>query len=310
MVNNNEVETSKTMFKRILIPLDGSKRAERAIPVATRLARASGGSLVLLRVVSTPIEFWPALASEPTLVQPIVDTDLAAAEKYLADIMIAPQLDGIPAEKIVLFGSPASTILSVAQSTHADLVVLCSHGYTGMTRWVLGSVAEKVVGHAPVPVLVLREGGPVPAAPHLDATRPLRALVALDGSTHAKAAIEPAAQLIAALAAPARGTLHLLRVVKPVTPESEEKDPEGSEQFLYKAKKYLSSTVEHLREGLIAPTVADLKLSLTWSVAVDTDVAAGVIRAAENAEDAEGGMGAYVGAERSGANIALLSGAT
>src|SRR5713226_1183473 len=263
------------MFQRILVPLDGSHRAERAIPVAARLARASSGSVVLLRAVHTPVEFWPSLVSEPKMAQTIVDTDLADTKKYLAGITTTPALDGIPTETVVLFGPPAAAILSVANSSHADLIVLCS-------------VAEKVVRHAPIPVFVLREGGPVPAGPHPDAIRPLRALVALDGSSHAKTAIEPAAQLIAALAAPAQGMLHLTRVVKPVTPESEEKDPEGSQQFLHKAKRYLSSTVEHLREGLVTPAVADLKVPVTWSVAVDTDVASALIRVAENGEDAEG----------------------
>lgn len=276
------------MFQRILVPLDGSHRAERAIPVAARLARASSGSVVLLRAVHTPVEFWPSLVSEPKMAQTIVDTNLAETKQYLAGIMTTPALDGIPTETVVLFGPPASTILSVAHSCHADLIVLCSHGYTGMTRWVLGSVAEKVIRHAPIPVFVLREGGPVPAGPHPDATRPLRALVALDGSSHAKTAIEPAARLIAALAAPAQGALHLTRVVKPVTPDDEEIDPEGREQFLYKAKRYLSSTVEHLHEGLVTPAVADLKLPVSWSVAVDTDVASALIRVAENGEDAEG----------------------
>src|SRR5215471_615714 len=173
----------------------------------------------------------PSLVSEPKMAQTIVDSNLAETKKYLAGITTTPALDGIPTETVVLFGPPASTILAVAHSCHADLIVLCSHGYTGMTRWVLGSVAEKVIRHAPIPVFVLREGGPVPAGPHPDATRPLRALVALDGSSHAKAAIEPAANLIAALAAPAQGALHLTRVVKPVTADGVEKDPEGREQF-------------------------------------------------------------------------------
>ena len=276
------------MFQRILVPLDGSHRAERAIPIAARLARTSGGSVVLVRVVSTPAEFWPSLVSEPNMAQTIVDTDLADTKKYLAGITTASELDGVPTETVVLFGPPASTILSVAHSSHADLIVLCSHGYTGMTRWVLGSVAEKVIRHASIPVFVLREGGPMPAGPHPDATRPLRALVALDGSSHAKTAIEPAANLIAALAAPAQGELHLTRVVKPVAADDEEKDPDGREHFLHKAKRYLSSTVEHLREGLVAPVVAELKLPITWSVAVDTDVASALIKVAENGEDTEG----------------------
>ena len=276
------------MFKQILVPLDGSPRAERAIPVAARLARASGGSVVLLRAVSMPIEFWHSLVPEPGLAQTVVDADLANTEKYLAGIATSPALDGVPTETVALFGPPASTILSVAHSSHADLIILCSHGYRGMTRWVLGSVAEKVVRHAPIPVFVLREEGPVPAGPHPDTARPLRALVPLDGSSLAKTAIEPAANLIAALAAPAQGALHLVRVVKPIASESEEKDSEGSEQFLHKAKRYLSSTVEHLRGGLMARVIADFKLPVTWSVAVDTDVAEAIIRVAENGEDAEG----------------------
>jgi len=279
----------KNMFQRILVPLDGSKRAERAVPVAARLARASHGSVVLLRAISMPIEFWPAFAiPEAKLAEAGFDADRDSVEMYLADVTRSPALNGVPTETEVRFGLPASTILAVAHASHADLIVLCSHGYTGMTHWVLGSVAEKVARHAPIPVFVLREGGPVPAGPHPDITRPLRALVSLDGSSHAKAALEPAAKLVAALAAPEAGSLHLVRVVKPVTPEYEGQDPEGREQFLHKAKRYLSFTAEHLRERLTAPAVADLRLSITWSVAVDTDVASALIRVAENGEDAEG----------------------
>ena len=55
------------MFQRIVVPLDGSRRAERAIPVAARIARASGGSVVLLRVVSIATDYWPAMVSQPTM---------------------------------------------------------------------------------------------------------------------------------------------------------------------------------------------------------------------------------------------------
>jgi nucleotide-binding universal stress UspA family protein len=284
------------MFQRILVPLDGSKRAERAIPVAARLARASVGSVVLLRAISTPIEFWPSLAiAEARMAEAGFDADRANVEKYLADITRLPALHGVPTETEIRFGPPAPIILAVAHAFHTDLIVMCSHGYTGMTHWVLGSVAEKVSRHATIPVFVLRESGPIPADPHPDLTRPMRALISLDGSSHAKAALEPAAWLVAALAAPAQGALHLVRVVQPLTPtiqrgatEHEEKDSEGREEFLHRAKHYLSSTVEHLRKGLTAPSVANLKLSVTWSVAVDTDVASALIRVAENGEDAEG----------------------
>jgi nucleotide-binding universal stress UspA family protein len=279
------------MFKRIVVPLDGSIRAERAIPVATRIARASGGSVVLLRVVSTATAYWPNMVSEPTMRQIAMDADLTGAEKYLSEVATRTKLDDVPTETVARYGPTASAILRVAHSSQADLIVLCSHGYTGMTRWALGSVAEKVARHADVPVLILREGGPVPAGPHPDATRPLRALVTLDGSAHAKAALEPAASLIAALAAPAPGALHLVRVVQPVTAEHGAQDLDArssSEQVVHKAKRYLSATVEHLHEGLTAPAVADLNLTITWSVAVDPDVARAIIRLAENGEDAEG----------------------
>ncbi len=276
------------MYTRILVPLDGSTRAERAIPVAARIARASGGAVVLVRAVNVAIGFLPSLAGEAPVVQSVLDADQAAAEAYLAGFKQAPELADITTETRILFGPVGSAILAVAESAQADLIVLCSHGYTGMTRWALGSVAEKVARYALVPVLVLREAGPVPAGPHPDVTRPLRALVALDGSLLAKAALAPAASLIAALAAPAQGAVHLVRVVKPVIPDREGKDPEEHEHFLYKAKRYLSSTVEQMRAGLVAPALANLKLPVTWSVAIDTDVAEGIVRVAENGEDAEG----------------------
>jgi nucleotide-binding universal stress UspA family protein len=276
------------MYTRILVPLDGSTRAERAIPVAARIARTSGGAVILVHAVNAAIGFLTSLVGEAAVVQSVLDADQAAAEAYLAGIKQAPELAGITTETRVLFGQASSAILAVAESSQADLIVLCSHGYTGMTRWALGSVAEKVARHAQIPVLVLREAGPVPAGPHPDATRPLCVLVALDGSVLAKAALEPAASLIAAIAAPAQGALHLVRVVKPVIPDREGKDPEEQEHFLYKAKRYLSSTVEQMRAGLVAPALANLKLSVTWSVAIDTDVAEGIVRVAENGEDAEG----------------------
>ncbi len=279
------------MFKRTVVPLDGSIRAERAIPVAARIARASGGYVVLLRVVSAATEYWPNMVSEPPMRQVAIDADLTEAEKYLSEVATHTKLDDVPTETVALYGSTASTILDVAHSSRADLIVLCSHGYTGMTRWVLGSVAEKVARHADVPVLILRESGPVPAGPHPDAVRPLRALVALDGSADAKAALEPAASLIAALAAPAAGALHLVRVAPPVTAERGVQPFDAcssSEQVLHRAKRYLSAMVEHLHEGLTMPAVADLNLTITWSVAVDTDVARAIIRLAENGEDTEG----------------------
>ena len=281
------------MFTRILVPLDGSGCAAHALTLAARLARASRGSVVLVRVVSTATEFWPYLnlSPQPTLAQTVIDADLAEAEEYLSALTKAPDLDGLPTDTVVLRGPAVPTLLSIARSYRADVIVLCSHGSTGIKHWGIGGVAEQVARHAPVPVLVLREGGPLPAASHPDAARPLRALVALDGSLRAEAVIEPAASLIAALATPAPVELRLARVVKPVTAGREGKELEerdDGEHVLQQARRYLSSTVNQLHEGLIAPAVVNLKLTFTRSVVVATDVAGALIRLAEDGEDAEG----------------------
>jgi len=279
-------ERRKMMFERILVPLDGSTRAERAIPVAARLAHASGGSVILLRVVNKSPGFWPSLAQQTTQAGQVLDADFAEAERYLAGVITPPELEDVLTESVVRFGPTVSTILAVADASQADLIVMCSHGYTSVTRRIMGSVAEKLARAASVPVLVLREDGPAPGEVRPGATRSLRALVPLDGSAHAKAALEPAAYLLTALAGSAPGVLHLVRVVQPVTTDIEEG---GMLTASAKARRYLSATAEHIREGFVAPAVAQLKLDVTWSVAVDTYVAEALIRTAENTEASEGG---------------------
>ncbi len=135
------------MFQRMLIPLDGSKRAERAIPIAARIARASGGSLIFLRVVGTQIEFGTYITEPSVLIQEALELDLTRAIDYLARIKRSNDLAGIEATVEVRSGGAAQTILDVAQMRHVDLIVMCRHGETGFKRWVLGSVAQQVTRH-------------------------------------------------------------------------------------------------------------------------------------------------------------------
>jgi nucleotide-binding universal stress UspA family protein len=111
-----------------------------------------------------------------------------------------------------------------------------------------------------------------------------RILVPLDGSPRAERAIP-----VAALAAPGPGALHLTRVV--VLPDAAKISVSEREALLHKAKQYLSTTVEHLREGLVAPTAADLHLAITWSVTIDDDIASGIIRVAEEGEEMQDAVG-------------------
>src|SRR2546430_2363444 len=123
------------MFQRILVPLDGSDREERAIPVAARMASASGGSVILVQVVNISLDMWPtpALAPQATTTQTIIDAESAEAERYPAGLTVSAELREIPTETAVQFGPTASTILSAAYSSNADVIVMCSHGYAGMT---------------------------------------------------------------------------------------------------------------------------------------------------------------------------------
>jgi nucleotide-binding universal stress UspA family protein len=280
------------MFRRLLLPLDGSKRAERAIPVAARIAHASGGSLMLLRAAGTHIEFGTYITEPSVLIQEAFETDLTRAVDYLARIKASGDLAGIETTVAVRSGEAAQTILDVAQTQHVDLIVMCSHGETGFKRWVLGSVAQQVARHSPLPVLILSEYGPPPTSSFPDPTRPLRAvmgLVALDGSAGAEAALEPAAKLVAALAAPARGILRLTRVVNLFAHEHgrgshERVHPLLKEEILSAAKTYLSRVADRLQSG----PLADLKLTIVCSVAMGRDVASALLSVAETGKDAEG----------------------
>lgn len=269
------------MYKRILVPLDGSDRAAHAIPVAARIARAFGGSIILLGVATTPVEYGPYIAPPATYAREAIDAALAEATSYLQGVAQSDELAGVSTEIKALFGAAAPTILSAAQMFHANIIVMYSHGYTGFKRWVLGSVADKVTRYAPIPVLVLRDGGPVPAAAP---QQPLRALVSVDGSPFSEAALEPAAYLVWALAQAAMqpGALHLLRVVDLPAAGGKFKsdahiDAGVQEQAKHEDEAYLAALAHRLREG----DLADLDLSITYSVETDPDVAEAIVQKAE-----------------------------
>jgi len=282
------------MFKRILVPLDGSARAEQAIPTAGRIARATGGAVVLLQIILPPVDYgyglymlWPAF----TVFDQGVQEAVVEAAYYLERVATSSYLAGVETEVVAGTGSAAAMIFSVTEEKNIDLIVMCTHGDTGLKRWVLGSVAQKVARHAPVPVLVLHQHATI-AGPRPHRERPLRVLVPLDGSALAKAALKPAAQLAAALAAPGQGAIHLVRIVKRDTLPGEVLDPVAREDLLHKAKTYLTSVSGHVRECI----AAELKLAVTWSVTLDTDAADAIIRVAEIGED-PGGAGAFGGCD-------------
>ena len=251
------------MFSRVLVGLDGSERAAHALAMAATIARASNGSLILAQVLNAPAEFLPYIAAglEPST----LGADLDGATAYLTSLTTLPEMQGVPAEIEVHVGQAAAKLLELAQTRQADLIVLTSHGHSGLTHWALGRVTQKVARHAQIPVLVLRASEPPhgteqPKAP----TEPVRALIALDGSPAAEEALGAALELAVALAGPRPAALRLVRVVPP----SADSGP---------ARDYLRGVVDRLRA--IQPP--DLQLELSESLVVDTDVARALAHAAE-----------------------------
>ncbi|HZS79753.1 MAG TPA: universal stress protein [Ktedonobacteraceae bacterium] len=268
------------MFERILVPLDGSERAESAIPIAARVARAYDGSIVLLRVVTTPIEYGPYLAPSESLMRRTVEEDVAEATKYLERVAKSEALAGITVEAKALFGAAAPTIMDAIPLFQINLVAMCSHGYTGVKRWILGSVADKIVRYAPVPVFILRDGMPLTTTPE----KPVRALVSLDGSALSEAVLEPAAYLVSALAegTSARGELHLLRVVDlPYASSTLHSQAYITKETREKARADAEAYLEKMQNLLYNAGVEMFNITVSTSVASDPDVAEAIAKTAE-----------------------------
>ena len=263
------------MFQRILVPLDGSTRAEQALPVAVRIARASGGSLLLVRVVPQPIDYSGGWA--PLVTAEMIEVEMDGATDYLKTVATSQLLAGIETRTEVALGMAAQYLIAVTEEHDCDLVVLCSHGRTGFTRWALGSVAHSLVHQSAVPVLVLRQEEALSLSSKVERKRPLRTLVPLDGSALAEAALSPAAHLTAALTSPHQGALQLVQVVKPFPTTTEEGVVSKlNAETVQRAKAYLATTEERLQA-----TMEDLTLSITYDVELGTDVACTLLSLAE-----------------------------
>jgi nucleotide-binding universal stress UspA family protein len=144
------------MFKRILVPLDGSPLAEAVLPQVQELARALGAELFVVRVAHAHV--FPGV--DPTEQEVEV---VQKAEAYVADVAGHLRSAGIPVHTSVRYGEAAKEILNHIGDNAVDLVAMSTHGRSGLSHLLLGSVAEQVVRHATVPVLLMRVGGRAPA---------------------------------------------------------------------------------------------------------------------------------------------------
>jgi nucleotide-binding universal stress UspA family protein len=222
------------MFRKVLVPLDGSELAERALPYACRLA-GTLGRLVLIRAAGER--------------EPRDDV-----RTYLDAVAARLQQGGAATEWHVYYGSASGAIGNEAALQRADTVVMSTHGRSGVQRLVCGSVAEQVLHEAEVPVLLV----PARANTAWDAGSGRRIVIPLDGSALAEAALEPAIVLAGRL----RAALLLVGVVQPLDLVAAGYDALAAielEPRENQVSAYLESVAAGLRQrGLRVATLAEV----------------------------------------------------
>jgi nucleotide-binding universal stress UspA family protein len=135
------LKNSGSMFDRFLVPLDGSELAEKAANTAAELARRCKAQLIFLKVCTSQDE-------------------VSQAVDYLDRISRAARMEGLTARGDVCVGDAADKIVAIAEEERADLIVMSSHGRTGLARTVFGSVAETVMRKSSCPVMVVKAHRP------------------------------------------------------------------------------------------------------------------------------------------------------
>ena len=141
------------MYKRILLPLDGSALSERALPYAVAQAQRFDAELVLLKVIE-PLPRRGGLAHGAF---ERAEKELKTwAREYLEGIAASLQEQNIPVRVATVIDDPHKAIVWFAESNQVDLIVMCTRGHSGLSRWLIGSVADRVVRGAKTPVLLVR----------------------------------------------------------------------------------------------------------------------------------------------------------
>ena len=139
------------MFKKILVPLDGSKLAEKILPRVEKMVRSCQAEVHLIRaVVSYRIDPKEEKEEREQLLQEAWD--------YLETIVSRLRKKRVRAYAVVVYGKDAVQICDFARKDKFDLIAMATHGRSGISRWALGSVADKVLSCSVVPVMLIRVG--------------------------------------------------------------------------------------------------------------------------------------------------------
>jgi nucleotide-binding universal stress UspA family protein len=209
-----------------MVPLDGSERAEQALAAALRMAKATGAVLHLVRVsdLATSVA---AVSASAYLPDRLLEEETAKDFAYLESVQERMSSEGVRVEAHLLTGGPALALLDYEQSARIDLTVMCSHGRSGIARFALGSVADRLLRHGGVPLLLVRAFGP-----------PLvleQAVVPLDGS-------QPAERVLALVESLAGALLHEVTLLHAA----------GSDFDRARATDYLAFIAQRLRDAGLA----------------------------------------------------------
>lgn len=146
------------MYKSILVPLDGSKRAEAILPHVENMASRYGARIIFLQVLQ-PLCDYQFGATPANLYQDVFEHNVKDANLYLSRWVGEFREKGLKADKVIEQGSIVETIIRVADKENANLIAVASHGLTGLSRVFYGSVSAGLLNRVDRPLLLIRSRG-------------------------------------------------------------------------------------------------------------------------------------------------------
>jgi nucleotide-binding universal stress UspA family protein len=257
---------AKGTFRSIVVPLDGSRLAEHALPLAGTIARAAHARVRLVLIHELPPS--PADQASARLYLAVETATRRSQRDYLrrAAARLRRAFE-VPVSTVTRDGPIAEVLTTWIDECGADLVVMTTHGRGAIGRAFLGSIADRVLRTVNAPVLLLRPGSDVPAPDLSQRWTPREILLPLDGSSLAEAALPPAVELARLLGTP----IALLEVVQPLSVATDPPlpfppiyDEQTTDALRRQAQDYLDSVAQQLRgRGIEAHPAA----TVGWSVA-------------------------------------------
>jgi nucleotide-binding universal stress UspA family protein len=235
------------MYNRIVVPLDGSELAAGILPYVRSLARQLEVPVTLLQVIDPEVVSSYTTAADPRQYDTVAAAMKASSGEYL-DNLRPSFAQALPVDHLIEMGNPAETILKVAARDPGTLIAMATHGRTGLQRWTVGSVADKVL-HASSNHLLLIRPRAEPAKPHQEQLL-TKIIVPLDGSKLAETILPSVMELARKMTA----EILLVRTYTlPLSTYSAEEDfapniGELQEELRAEAKEYLDRTAQDLKE--------------------------------------------------------------